>query len=675
MGNEASSSLNRGDGSPSRLHGIFSQIIQHFAAQKSSSSNYSSSSAPALKNSGSNEEGQLLMLLKEAEEILNSSTDMELMKSLLPKVDATGAGELADSLISILETSEEVKGNASRKVEIKEGHSGGASLSQPSTFSAKKAGNPQPPIMPFLFSCLRNKSIEVQKMTIRLLKRLFSVTKRNHEAGVFDHPIAAIRHAKSQYLPYEIGEQFHCWIHGNLTERSGRYLKELLLSNDQHLVRESLELLSYMSEHPGTGSILVRINILTSIVVMLQTNLHEEEIVLSALSCIANLCHAPEQLCTSQLHHDGEIFQDIWKVDVITSKTAPSTDGKGIVTTTGSKTLLCCRVCAHSCWKHHNPRYQARMTARCQCAGARDQGLCSHSANATGFLLNEQNLIPKLLQIYGDPSLSPRVYEKLTQVILNLCLCFFDPSQTCKAHHCYHRQKTFQSRAEEAKPGNTIGSNILDPSVLQVKILKLIPRNLLDSFLEGHIDISNSIGEKQDHRRGEEKGDKEWEEGEGNEEGEENEEEEEEDLYARDELKNTEKKDYADMFPHLLDDPNRWFHLVVICVPVVTQAVTSENLMTESSAVAVSSGSNQLNVDAAAKLTRKQYGMDSHKKLSEVRSEIKFYIDGKQVFTTITTRRPMSYLRVVGNCMDGTEPWGPIADFRLYDRAFSMKGR
>ena len=44
------------------------------------------------------------------------------------------------------------------------------------------------------------------------------------------------------------------------------------------------------------------------------------------------------------------------------------------------------------------------------------------------------------------------------------------------------------------------------------------------------------------------------------------------------------------------------------------------------------------------------------------------------IMAAISDRDPMSKLRVVGNCLDGSEPWGPTADFRFYHRTFSMKG-
>ena len=58
----------------------------------------------------------------------------------------------------------------------------------------------------------------------------------------------------------------------------------------------------------------------------------------------------------------------------------------------------------------------------------------------------------------------------------------------------------------------------------------------------------------------------------------------------------------------------------------------------------------------------------------EMHSELRFYINGLPIRTTITTRRPMGNIRCVGNSLNGKEPWGAIADFRMYSRAFSNKG-
>jgi hypothetical protein len=171
---------------------------------------------------------------------------------------------------------------------------------------------------------------------------------------------------------------------------------------------------------------------------------------------------------------------------------------------------------------------------------------------------------------------------------------------------------------------------------------QLAPRNLLESFLEGHMESGekDSVVDDDD--------------------------DDDEGLDKRD---FDDTRVYADGFPQLLDDPNRWFHLVVICVPVATQTVDANG---DSGLQGEAAAADRVAEEAAQ--TRRRYGMYKHKKLPEVQSELKFFIDGKQIRSTILTRRPMSSLRVVGNCMDGSEPWGPIADFRLYHRIFSIKG-
>ncbi len=183
------------------------------------------------------------------------------------------------------------------------------------------------------------------------------------------------------------------------------------------------------------------------------------------------------------------------------------------------------------------------------------------------------------------------------------------------------------------------------------------PRNLLESFLEGHKEdigkeegdegIEGNIGSGDDDDDEDDRGEK-----------------------------SSSEKNYADEFPLLMDDPDRWFHLVVICVPVATQSsdANGDSALQDAASVETRGGNSNSSAKSSAARTRRQYGMDKHKKLPEIQSEMKFFIDGKQIRSTVSTRRPMSKLRVVGNCLDGSEPWGPTADFRFYHRTFSMKG-
>jgi hypothetical protein len=534
MGNEASSSGARAN---DPLVGVFSHVVDHVVTRRADPAAANTTDATATSTT------LLLNLLDEAWAIVAEMSDREIMERIGPPSDedSGGGAAIAQELISILEgdPSEGGAGGALNSMlggdggggggdddDGNDGDSNGTKNAADNTAGAPAAGHADklttmqpmpPPIIPHLFLCLRVPSSKIQIVTIRLLRRLFSVTRRNHDAGVFDHPIDEIKRPIQAPLAYAyaVGERFHSWLHEGISERSGRYVKELLISSDQEVLRENLHLMAVLSEHPATRSILVGIDVLTTLVVLLQTNLQDETIILPALSCVANLCHATEQLCSSHQHQDHEVFQGMWKVDVVTTSTASSSPAKGGVaskqtleTTSTTRTILCCRVCAHSCWKDHNPRFQTRMLARCRCMEARGRGTCSHCPNTAGAVLMEQNLLPKLLHVYGVPSVSPMVFEILTRVVLNLCLLFFDPGQTCQAHDCGRsgggrggggtaasiiagdekKQLSANSKVgnEKTEGENTqdVGIQVVDPRSLRRRLMSSIPISIATESID-----------------------------------------------------------------------------------------------------------------------------------------------------------------------------------------------
>ena len=186
----------------------------------------------------------------------------------------------------------------------------------------------------------------------------------------------------------------------HLTESACRIVKALLISSDNEVVVENLKLMALMSEIPSIRTKLINIEVLTTLVVLLQTNSKNETVASPALMTVANLCHAPEHLCTSLQHRNAEegVYQDFWKVEVIEqivvegeveqgeegkAKALKEAGGSGSdeeeeeeeddeeeeeeVKTKGKKivkkyktsfnTLLVCATCAHSCWKYNNPRF------------------------------------------------------------------------------------------------------------------------------------------------------------------------------------------------------------------------------------------------------------------------------------------------------------------------------
>ena len=160
------------------------------------------------------------------------------------------------------------------------------------------------------------------------------------------------------------------------------FLLSICTSSNTEVLIENLILMSILSEIASTRTTLVDIEVLTTLVVLLQTNLNNPKIALPALKTIANLCHAPENICTSLQHHASaaDRFQDMWKVEVTETipvvidsddeieinseeeeeQDAAEKDENEVVTEkfkTSSKTILVCATCAHSCWKYSNPRY------------------------------------------------------------------------------------------------------------------------------------------------------------------------------------------------------------------------------------------------------------------------------------------------------------------------------
>ena len=144
---------------------------------------------------------------------------------------------------------------------------------------------------------------------------------------------------------------------------------------------------------------------------------------------------------------------------------------------------------------------------------------------------------------------------------------------------------------------------------------------------------------------------------------------------------NEEEEIYADYYPHMMDDQHEWFHLVLIANPIPV--------------------GNKKNKDEKKENNKNK--KDINEQEEEMHTELRFFINGLPIrkcyylylrliffvflllfphfspFTqfigsTITTRRPMGNIRCVGNSFNGLEPWGAIADFRLYSRAFSIEG-
>jgi hypothetical protein len=139
-----------------------------------------------------------------------------------------------------------------------------------------------------------------------------------------------------------------------------------------------------------------------------------------------------------------------------------------------------------------------------------------------------------------------------------------------------------------------------------------------------------------------------------NDENEEEEEEEEEmeedegDAAAEKRRRKTNFK-YADAQQNLMDDPNRWFHLVVIASPIPMHSKKQQT-----AEAAANKQEEEEEEEASCEHFVKEY------------TELTFFIDGFPIRTTVTTRRPAGRIRCVGNSFDGLEPWGAIADFRLY---------
>ena len=135
---------------------------------------------------------------------------------------------------------------------------------------------------------------------------------------------------------------------------------------------------------------------------------------------------------------------------------------------------------------------------------------------------------------------------------------------------------------------------------------------------------------------------------------------------------NTSQSVYANQQEHLMDDPHRWFHLVVIANPVPT--ATNQDSDTNTKKQKNKKNKKNKNVNENAQTSNNNTNNNKKEKTAE-NTELRFYIDGLPIRTTVTTRRPMGRIRTVGNSFEGDEPWGAIADFRLYSRSFSHNGK
>ena len=90
---------------------------------------------------------------------------------------------------------------------------------------------------------------------------------------------------------------------------------------------------------------------------------------------------------------------------------------------------------------------------------------------------------------------------------------------------------------------------------------------------------------------------------------------------------------YADNNPDILGKDFEWFHLVVMCTPLQT-------------------------------------GSDN-----EADAELKFFINGIPVRRAPKGLIASGRVCTVGNSIEGNEPWGPMADFRIYFETFAPEGQ
>ncbi len=272
--------------------------------------------------------------LRAAHALALETPDPALALQLLGPTRRAGEGNLAQGLIAILDGS----ASAADKEQAMRAHAVAGGGDEGAEATASKTPAPIAPVVPTLLGCLRVRTPATQLAALKLLRHLFSANQRAHARGDYDHACSQVCCAhtmpEGSELDYELSERFHLWLHAGVYEQGCRYAKELLISSDMQLVVEVLEFMSLLSEHPSTRSILVGIDILTAVVVLLQTNSRNDRVLVPALRTMANLSHCPEQLCTAGQHcgedGDGEIFQDMWKVEVKTiSVINPNDDRHG----------------------------------------------------------------------------------------------------------------------------------------------------------------------------------------------------------------------------------------------------------------------------------------------------------------------------------------------------------
>ena len=269
--------------------------------------------------------------LQTAHALACETPDPTLAHELLGPTRRTGEGNIAQDLIAILDGS----ASAADKEKAMRAHAATGDGGDMEAAASKRA-SPIPPVVPTLLGCLRVRSPAAQLAALKLLRHLFSANQRAHARGDYNH---VCRHVSLAHtappgteLDYELCERFHLWLHAGVYEQGCRYAKELLISSDMQLVVEVLEFMSLLSEHPSTRTILIGIDILTPVVVLLQTNSRNDLVLVPALRTMANLSHCSEQLCTAEQHcgenGDGEIFQDMWKVEVKTVSVVDPNDNR-----------------------------------------------------------------------------------------------------------------------------------------------------------------------------------------------------------------------------------------------------------------------------------------------------------------------------------------------------------
>ena len=73
------------------------------------------------------------------------------------------------------------------------------------------------------------------------------------------------------------------------------------------------------------------------------------------------------------------------------------------------------------------------------------------------FKMIDLNLLPKLVGVYADPTLSVGMFVDLTRTVFNLCLNIFSPSQTCPPHQVDLKEKKISVCNLDAEEGSIFG--------------------------------------------------------------------------------------------------------------------------------------------------------------------------------------------------------------------------